>query len=152
MEYLVFSFWFIIIHTVAYTAAGMIALKISKDIYDGKSRLMDYLRDMANKNESSHVTKWFIPAQLVRGLLMSIVLYPILGLLGETSFALRFVFLFGLMFIYTHLSCAAPCADNIEGFVYMKDRYFKKSTFIKFQFEMITYSLLFSLLAGWLLF
>jgi hypothetical protein len=31
--------------------------------------------------ESSYVSKWFLPAQLVRGLLLSIVLYPILGML-----------------------------------------------------------------------
>ena len=152
MNYLIFSFWFTVIHTAAYMVAGMIALKISKDIYDGKSRLMDYLRDMANENESKHVHKWFLPAQLLRGLLMSIVLYPVIGLLGDISFGLRFLFLAGLMFVYTHIACAAPCPDNIEGFVYLKDRYFKKSTFLKFQFEMITYSLLFGLTAGWFLF
>jgi len=42
MEYLVFSFWFMIIHTAAYMLAGILTLRISKDIYEGKSRLMDF--------------------------------------------------------------------------------------------------------------
>jgi hypothetical protein len=114
MQYLQFSFWFIVIHTVAYTAAGAIALQLSKELYEEKNRLLDYLRDMSDPAESGHVSKWFIPAQLVRGLLLSIVLYPILGLLGELSFALRFLFLAGLMFVYTDLAAAVPFSHNIE--------------------------------------
>lgn len=151
MEYLVFSFWFMLIHTTAYTLAGMLALCISKDIYEGKSRLMDYLRDMSVEDESRHVQKWFIPSQLLRGLLMSVVLYPVLAPLGEMDFGLRFAFLAGLMFVYTHLACAAPCPDNIEGFVYMKEHFFKKSAFLKFQFEMIIYSLILGFVTSYFL-
>lgn len=152
MEYLVFSFWFMIIHTAAYMLAGILALRISKDIYEGKSRLMDYLRDMSVEDESKHVQKWVLPSQLLRGLLMSVVLYPVLAPLGEIAFGLRFAFLAGLMFVYTHLASAAPCPDNIEGFVYMKERFFKKSTFLKFQFEMIIYSLILGFLTSFFLF
>lgn len=77
------------------------------------------------------MAKWFIPAQLIRGLLLSLVLYPIITPLGELSFFLRLVFFFGLVFIYTHIASAAPCSDNIEGFVYLKERYLNKTMFIK---------------------
>ena len=152
MEYLVFSFWFIVIHTGAYTAAGVIALKISKDIYEGKERFADFIRDMKDPHESKHVQKFFIPAQLVRGLLMSVVLYPVLGLLGDLSFGLRFLFFAGLMLIYTEISSAVPFPTNIEGFVYMKQRYLKTGPIWKFWLEIIVYSVLFGLLAGGLLF
>ena len=79
MSYIVFSMLFIVIHTVSYTLAGIIALKVSKDLYENKQRIIDYLRDMSVKEESRHVEKWFLPAQLARGALMSVVLYPILG-------------------------------------------------------------------------
>jgi len=92
MEYLVFSFWFMIIHTAAYMLAGILALRISKDIYEGKSRLMDYLRDMSVEDESKHVQKWILLSQLLRGLLMSVVLYPVLAPLREIPFGLRFAF------------------------------------------------------------
>ena len=106
MQYLQFSFWFIVIHTIAYTAAGAIALQLSKDLYEEKNRLLDYLRDMSDPEESGYVTRWFIPAQLVRGLLLSIVLYPILGFLGELSFGLRFLLPKMYANICTHLSPA----------------------------------------------
>ena len=152
MEYLIFSFCFIVVHTGAYTAAGAIALKLSKDIYEGRTRYADFLRDMSDPNESRHVQKLFIPAQLVRGLLMSVVLYPLLGLLGDLSFGLRFLFLAGLMFIYTDFASAVPFPTNIEGYVYMKQRYMQTKFFWKFYLEMIIYSILFGLIAGALLF
>ena len=62
MEYFMFTLWFTVIHTVCYTLAGAIALRISRDIYEGKARMMDYLRDMNDKEESFHVQKWFLPA------------------------------------------------------------------------------------------
>ena len=152
MEYFRLSIWFVLIHSFSYMFAGALALKISEDIYENKDRLMDYVRDMSDEKEKSHVTKWFFPAQLIRGLLMSFVLYPIITPLGELSFALRFLFFFGLVFIYTHISCAAPCSDNIEGYVYLKERYLNKTMFFKFQFEMIIYSSLFGLLVSLIIF
>ena len=88
----------------------------------------------------------------MRGLLFSLILYPILVPLGELAFVTRHLFFAGLMFVYTHLACAAPCPDNIEGVVYMKKRYIEKSSFFKFQFEMVIYSLLFGFLVSFLLF
>ncbi len=148
MQYLIFSFWFTLIHLISYMLAGMLALRISKDIYEGKSRMMDYLRDMSDKNESKHVQKWFIPGQIVRGILMSVILYPLLSPLGELAFGVRFLFFAGLMFIYTHLACAAPCSDNIEGLIYLKERYINRILFLKFHFEMIVYSVVFGLLVS----
>jgi len=152
MEYLMFSLGFTLIHMVAYTVAGALILRISKEVYEGKSRLMIYLRDMTDQRERGHVEKMFLPAQLLRGVLMSLVLYPILPALEELSFGVRFAFLGGLMFIFTHLSSASPGPDNIEGFVYMKERYFSKRAFMKFQGEMLLYSIVFAGFAAWLLF
>lgn len=152
MDYLVFSICFIIFHTIAYTLAGALTLKISKEVYESKSRLMDYLRDMSVEKENKIVSKRFFPAQLLRGFLMSIVLYPLLIPLRELDFFMRFAFFIGTMFIFTHLACAAPCPDNIEGFVYIKNRYFSRPSFLKFQFEMIIYSLTFAILLSWIFF
>ncbi|MGM0432730.1 MAG: hypothetical protein ACQEQU_08455 [Spirochaetota bacterium] len=152
MEYLLFSVGFTLIHTVAYTIAGAIVLRFSKDLYEKKNRLLDYLNDMSVEAENKHVAKWFLPAQLLRGVLMSVVLYPVLGFLGELTFGLRFAFLAGLMFFYTDLTSAVPFPNNIEGFVYLKKRYLKKGLFWKLYFETILYSLAFAGLVSWLLF
>ncbi|MFP4013415.1 MAG: hypothetical protein ACLFVQ_04965 [Chitinispirillaceae bacterium] len=152
MKYVAFSFWFMIIHTAAYTIAGVLALHISKDLYKERERLFDFLRNMSDKNESGHVQKYFLPAQLLRGVLMSVVLYPVIDMLGQLSFGLRSAFLFGLMFIFTDLASAVPFANNIEGLVYFKDRYLKKNLFWKLYLETAIYSVLFAFLAGWFLF
>ncbi len=152
MRYVIFSLSFTVLHAVAYTIAGALALHISSEIYKSRSRKMDYLRDMENPDESRHVQKFFFPVQLVRGLLLSVVLYPVLGALGELGFLLRGMFLFGLMFVYTHVGSAAPCPDNLEGFVYLKKKYFDKTMILKFQLEMLVYSSLFALTGSWLLF
>jgi len=152
MKFVIFSLCFTIIHALAYTIAGAISFRISKELYESKSRLMDYLRDMSNESEKKVVEKRFFPSQLVRGLLMSVVLYPLLAPLSNLSLIIRFTFFTSLMFIFTHFSSAAPCPDNIEGFIYMQKRYFSKSSFFKFQFEMLLYSMIFALLLSWIFF
>jgi hypothetical protein len=152
MKYIIFSLLFTVIHTISYTLAGMISLKVSQDLYKEKQRVIDYLRDMSQKEESKHVEKWFLPAQLIRGILMSVVLYPILGMLGGISFMMRALFLGGLMFIYTDFASAVPFPHNIEGYVYMKPSYIQGKASGKLYLEMIIYSLLFGLAAGWFLF
>ena len=96
MEYIKFSLLFVLVHTGAYLVAGLLAYRISRELYHGENRLLDFLKDMSDKSENARVAKWSLPLQLVRGLLLSIVLYPILGLMGELSYALRFIFLAGL--------------------------------------------------------
>ena len=153
MQYVIFTGLFIVAHFVAYTIAGVVSYRVSQDLYEGEARLLDFMKDMGNKPEYNSVSKLVYPAQLVRGLLLSIVLYPIIGLLGGLSFWVRFAFFTGLMFIYTDFACAIPFPHNIEGFVYLKEKYLgKKNAFWKLQYEMIIYSIVFGLLASWMLF
>jgi hypothetical protein len=152
MEYIKFSLLFMLVHTGAYFIAGMLAYRISRDLYHGENRLLDFLKDMSDPAENARVAKLTFPLQLARGLVLSIVLYPILGLLGDLSYALRFVFLAGLMFVYTDFASAVPFPHNIEGVIYMKERYLKKSAFWKLQSEMIVFSLLFGAVAAWIVF
>lgn len=151
MSYLFFSLTFMGLHTLAYMGAGMIALSISSDLYQGKERILDFLVDPEEEGGTGLTLKKVIPAQIVRGLIMSVVLYPILGFLGEISFLAQFLFFGGLTFIYTDLSSADPFPSNIEGWVYMKKDYLSMGAFWKFQTEMIIYSGIFGLMAAWLL-
>lgn len=145
MMFLKFSLLFILSHIVAYIIAGAISLKISEDIYKTKNRHCDFLRDMSEEEESKHVKIYFFPAQIIRGFLMSVVILPLLNNIVILSNFLIFIFFSGLMFIYTHIASVSPFMDNIEGYVYLKEKYFKKKFFIKFQLEMIIYSILFGL-------
>lgn len=145
MEYIKFILFFILAHTVSYTIAGAIALSISKDIYESKSRHCDFLRDMSDEEESKYVSIYFIPAQILRGALMAIILFPLLSSIATLSFGMSIIFFSSLMFVYTHIAAASPFIDNIEGYVYFKKDYLMKKYFIKFQLEMVLYSILFGL-------
>lgn len=143
MLHLKFIILFTIAHTVSYTAAGAIALKFSKDIYESKNRLCNFLNDMEVEEERKHVEKYFLLAQIARGFLMAVVLIPIVSALKNFMFIMQFIFFASLMFVYTHISSAAPFMDNIEGQVYFKKEYLLRKAFFKFQLEMVMYSVLF---------
>ncbi len=146
MNYPIFSTLFIISHTSAYFIAGIIAYNISQDLYQGKNRLLDYLVDPNQEGEAKFTLKKVLPAQIIRSLLMSIILYPLLGAITKLSFTIKFLFFTGLMLIYTDLTSTPPFPSNIEGLVYMKPKYIKKKTFWKTQTEMIIYSTIFALI------
>jgi hypothetical protein len=151
--YLKFSLLFFVIHFVSYIIAGVIDLQLAKTMYKGKNRLYkSFFRDMENQEESLRVAKLLIPSQLVRAILMSVVLYPILPFLITLSFWIKLFFMGGLMFIYADFSSAIPFSNTIEGLVYLKKEFVEKRVFWTIQLEAIIYSVLFGLLAAWLLF
>lgn len=152
MRYIRFSGFFILAHFIAYIIAGVITYRFSKDLYEGKDRLLDFLKDMAIDEHNAEVGKYSLLAQIFRGFLLSIVLFPILNSLEALNFLTRAIFFAGLMFIYTDLASAMPFPDSIEGFVYLKKKYLKASAFWIMQAEMIIYSVTFGLLASWLVF
>jgi hypothetical protein len=107
---------------------------------------------MEDKNESLRVSKLMIPSQLIRALLMSVVLYPILPYLIQLPFGVQFMFMASLMFIYADFASAIPFSNTIEGVLYLKKEFVEKKVFWTIQLEAIIYSLLFGLLSALFLF
>ena len=150
--YLKFSLLFFAIHLVCYIIAGVIDLQLSKRMYEGKNRLYKaFFRNMEDRQESNRVAKLLLPSQFIRGIVMSVVLYPILPYLKELSFGIQFLFMGGLMFVYADFSSAIPFSNTIEGLVYLKKQFVQSKVFWTIQFEAILYSILFGLLSAWLL-
>lgn len=153
MDYLWFSVWFTLIHLVAYVVAGAVTLRFTRDLYQGDDALFaPFLRNVGAPEERQRqgIVMW--PAQLGRGVLMSVVLYPILLPLAELSFGVRFAFLAGLMFVYTDLAAATPFPNTIEGLVYLKRRFVRSDVFWRIQSEAVIYSVVFGGLTAWLAF
>ncbi len=153
MIYLKFSLIFFVIHFVCYMIAGAIDLRLAKKMYSGKDRLYkSFFRDMSNNKEVSRIGKLLFPAEFVRAILMSIVLYPILPFLQELSFTIQLFFMGGLMFVYADFASAIPFSNTIEGIVYLKKEFVEKKAFWTIQLEAIIYSVLFGLLSALFLF
>lgn len=114
MLYLKFSLLFFVIHFLCYIIAGVIDLQLAGRIYKGKDRLYkSFFRDMNIRQESNRVARLLIPSQFVRAMLMSVVLYPVLPFLMELSFAMQFLFMAGLMFVYADFGSAIPFSNTI---------------------------------------
>jgi hypothetical protein len=154
LEYLVFSLGFFVIHLVVYMAAGWFTLRyVSGHLYQGEGALLTtFMRDASDPRESAGLMGRLLAAQVVRALLMSVVLYPLLGPIGELSFELRALLLGGLMFVYADLASAVPFSNTLEGLVYLKPRFVSRPVFLRISVEAIVYSVAFGLLAGWFLF
>lgn len=150
--YIKFSLLFFAIHFVCYVIAGVIDKQLAKNMYEGKDRLYKaFFRDMEDKTESNRIAKLLIPSQLLRGLLMSLVLYPILPYLQELTFYMQFLFMSGLMFVYADFASAVPFSNTIEGIIYLKKEFVKRRVFWIIQLEAILYSIMFGVLSAWLL-
>lgn len=153
MQYIKFSLFFFLVHTVSYYIAGIINYQFSKKMYGGRDNLyQSFLRNMSDPKEVTKVNKRIIPIQLLRAIFMSIVLYPILGTLTELSFGLRAAFMGGLMFVYADFCSAIAFSNTLEGLIYMKPEFTKRKIFWTIQMEAIIYSVIFGVSASWLLF
>jgi hypothetical protein len=153
LRYVWFSLGFFLVHLGAYVIAGVVTQLWSKDIYHGPAALLHpVLRDVSEEAERRRQGRLMLPAQLVRALLMSVVLYPLLEALGGLAYPVRVLVLGGLMLIYADVASASPFPNTIEGLVYLRERYITASAFWRLQSEAVIYSLLFGLAAAWLLF
>ncbi|MEX2550637.1 MAG: hypothetical protein WD638_10445 [Nitriliruptoraceae bacterium] len=153
MRYVWFSLGFFLIHLGSYVVAGVLTQLWSKDLYHGPDALFrPLLRDVSEDAERQRQGMLMVPAQLVRALLMSMVLYPLLGALGDLTYPVRFLVLGGLMLIYADLASASAFPNTIEGLVYLRERFVTASAFWRVQSEAVIYSVLFGSVAAWLLF
>ena len=154
MEYVWFTVGFFLIHLVCYVVAGVLNQQLlTKHVYNGPDAVLaPMFRDMDDPEERRRQGRLMVPAQLVRAVLMSVVLYPLLGPLAELSFGVRFGVLAGLMLVYADIASATPFSNNVEGLVYLKERFTRWDTFWRIQSEALVYSVMFGALASWLLF
>ena len=151
MSYLGFLGGFAVLHTASYTLAGILALSISSALYRGPNRHMDFLRDASDPSEAKRLQRWAVPLQLPRGIVLALVLTPILEPLRSLGFWPQFFFLFGLMFVVADLASSVPFPGNMEGFIYLRDKYLKRGVYWKLHFESALYSLMLATSASLLL-
>jgi hypothetical protein len=109
-------------HTVTYFVAGAVAFTtLTHTLYEGVDPLFGaYLRTPGEPDLWQHVTTWFLPAQLLRGVLMGLALSPILPQLRAWSVWRRTAVVSGLYLILGFWAAAVAAPGNIEGQVYLR--------------------------------
>jgi hypothetical protein len=109
-------------HVTTYFLAGAIAYPLlTKDFYTGPNPVFaSFMRTEAEPELWSHVVRWFLPAQILRGLLIAGVLYPLLDTLKSWSFGRRFLLLAGLYIVLGFWAATVAAPGTIEGMVYLR--------------------------------
>lgn len=104
------------VHVVTYYIAGMISFRLILYHYmpgTGDRALPSYYKDL------NDFAPWVIPAQIARGILLGIALYPFrarfleLGYKGGLAIA-------GLYLLIGQFACPGTSPGSIEGFVYTR--------------------------------
>ena len=120
---------FVLLVTVAqaisYFVVGALAFAtLTHGLYEGADPLFgSYLRTPGESQLWQHVTTWFLPAQLLRGALIGLVLCPFLPQLRRWSVWKRTAAVAGLYLVIGFWAAALAAPGNIEGLVYLRPEF-----------------------------
>jgi hypothetical protein len=109
-------------HVVTYFLAGVLAYSLlTKQYYTGPNPLFGcFMRTEAEPELWAHVVRWFLPAQILRGLLMAAVLYPLFDTLKTWTFGKRYLLIAGLYLVLGFWGATGAAPGTIEGMVYLR--------------------------------
>jgi hypothetical protein len=118
--------WFVLLvtvaHAVTYFVVGALAFTVlTHGLYEGADPLFgSYLRTPGEAYLWQHVTTWFLPAQVGRGLLIALALSPFASVLRSWSVGRRALVVAGLYLVLGFWAAAVAAPGNIEGLVYLR--------------------------------
>lgn len=114
-----------IVQAVTYILAGILAYPLlTRQFFEGASPLLAPLVRLPSEPELwSHVTRWMLPAQILRGVLMAGALYPFLGILQSWSFTKRCLSLASLYGVIGQWTSPVAGASTIEGWVILRPEF-----------------------------
>lgn len=114
-----------IAHTVTYFLVGALAFTLLTHVlYEGADPLFgSYLRTPGDPILWGHVTAWFLPAQLARGVLIGLALSPFLPSLRTMTARRRAVAITALYLVIGFWAAAVAAPGNIEGLVYLRPEF-----------------------------
>ncbi|MBI1940300.1 MAG: hypothetical protein HYS33_02195, partial [Acidobacteria bacterium] len=109
-------------HVLTYFIVGAIAYQLlTKDFYVGPDPIFKaFMRTEAEPDLWAHVMRWFLPAQVLRGILIAAVLYPFFDTLNGWPFSKRFLSISSLYVVLGCWAATVAAPGTIEGMVYMR--------------------------------
>ena len=124
-RFLGFAIRVIVAHSVTYFLVGAAAYQLlTKTLYEGADPIFArFMRTPAEPDVWRHVMIWFLPAQVLRGLLMAVALYPFYETLLAWSAKKRFLTLLVVYLVFGYWACAVAAPGTIDGLVYMRPEF-----------------------------
>lgn len=121
-RFLIFAGKFVTVHTVTYFVVGAVGYQLlTREFYEGEAPIFaSFMRTPANPEQWQYVMRWFIPGQLLRGVLMAVALYPFFDTLINWPLVKRFLAIAGLYLIFGYWAAAVAAPGTIDGLIYMR--------------------------------
>jgi len=79
-----------------------------------------FLRTETDMGLFAHVVNWFLPAEILRGILIAAVIYPLYDILKGWPFLKRFLYVACLYLVLGFWAATVPAPGTLEGMVYMR--------------------------------
>ncbi len=149
-RFLHFSGQVVAAHVVTYFIVGGAAYELlTKDLYIGPDAVFAaFMRTEAEPEIWDHVVRWFVPAQVLRGLLIAAVLYPFWDTLRSWAFGKRFLSISALYLVLGFWAATAAAPGTIEGMVYMRP-FITPAIHLRVQPEIVVQGLALAALVAW---
>ena len=121
-RFLSFSGKVTLAHVVSYLVVGAAAFQLlTKSFYEGSDPVFkSFMRTPAEPELWKHAMTWFIPGQVLRGVLIAMVLYPFFDTLQAWSWRKRFFAISGLYLVLGFWAAAVAAPGTIDGMIYMR--------------------------------
>jgi hypothetical protein len=121
-RFAIFAGKFALVHVVTYFVVGAVAYQLlTKGFYEGEAPIFaSFMRTPANPEAWQYVMRWFIPGQLLRGVLMAAALYTFFDTLINWQWTKRFLVIAGLYLIFGYWASAVAAPGTIDGLIYMR--------------------------------
>ncbi len=120
--FFIFTCKVILVHLVTYFIVGAIAYQfLTQQFYEGANPIFAvFMRTPSEPKLWSHVTTWFIPGQILRGLLIGAVLCLFFNTLKGWNFWRRFLSISSLYLVFGFWASAVAAPGTIDGAIYMR--------------------------------
>jgi hypothetical protein len=118
----IFASKFIVAHVTTYFVIGAIAYQLwTKQFYEGADPIFaKFMRTPSEPGPWQYVMKWFIPGQILRGILIAVALYPFFDTLIGWQWVKRFWVISGLYLILGYWASAVAAPGTIDGLIYLR--------------------------------
>ena len=109
-------------HVVSYFVVGAAAYAtLTKQFYEGHNAVFStFMRTPAESELWKHVMTWFIPGQVLRGVLIAAVLYPFFDTLQAWSWGRRFLSISASYLVLGFWASAVAAPGTIDGMIYLR--------------------------------
>lgn len=119
-----FSGRVIVAHVVTYIGFGVLAyVLLTHQFFEPEGLAAQVMRTPADPHLWSHVTRWMLPAQALRGLLIALVLFPFVPTLLAWGYWKRAAVLAGLYVVLGQWASTVAGSGTIEGWLILRPEF-----------------------------